>query len=242
MLKKIIAGVVLAIVIFLIVGYMIVDEPLPEGKKSPAAEMLADNMMLAINHEAWLKTGAVSWTFRGIHDFVWDRERHYTRVTWEENQVWLDINNKSGKVLVNGAEVDQEKTFELLNTAWEFWANDSFWLNPISKIKDPGTERSLVKTEDGKNALLVSYSSGGVTPGDSYLWIVDDYNMVTACKMWVSIIPIGGVEFSWLNWQVQATGFTTALDHIGPIPILLTNVEAASSLVDLAGEDIFEEM
>jgi hypothetical protein len=49
---------------------------------------------------------------------------------------------------------------------------------------DEGTTRSLVKNEDKTNGLLVSYASGGVTPGDAYLWKLDANGLPQSYKMW----------------------------------------------------------
>jgi hypothetical protein len=58
----------------------------------------------------------------------------------------------------------------------------------------------LVTTENGKDALLITYASGGTTPGDSYLWHLDDNGKPKSFQMWVKILPIGGLEASWEQW------------------------------------------
>jgi hypothetical protein len=83
------------------------------------------------------------------------------------------------------------------------------------KVRDPGTERKVVNTKMGKG-LLVTYTSGGVTPGDSYLWILDQNNRPVKWKMWVSIIPLGGLEFTWEDWQ-KHEGAWFAPTHVGPL-------------------------
>jgi hypothetical protein len=52
------------------------------------------------------------------------------------------------------------------------------------KLRDPGTSRSIVM-QDEKEALMVTYTSGS-TPGDSYVWILDEN--IPAWRMWVSIV------------------------------------------------------
>jgi hypothetical protein len=49
--------------------------------------------------------------------------------------------------------------------------------------------------QDNQEALMITYASGGSTPGDSYVWFVDQNYMPKAWRMWVSIIPV--VETTW---------------------------------------------
>ncbi|MEL6864257.1 MAG: hypothetical protein AAFP19_07560, partial [Bacteroidota bacterium] len=85
-----------------------------------------------------------------------------------------------------------------------------------------------------QEGLLVSYSSGGVTPGDSYLWILDESGQPVAWKMWVSIIPIGGLEFSWEDWMELPTGAKIATMHKSSLLDLdMSNIKAGHSLLDL---------
>ena len=68
------------------------------------------------------------------------------------------------------------------------------------KAFDPGTSRALLKLPNGNDGLLVHYNSGGVTPGDTYLWHLDENGLPVAWQMWVGIIPVGGMQFSWEDW------------------------------------------
>jgi len=226
----ILAGVVIA--------GMVMDEKLPDGKEGPEAEALAQKMLNAINHEAWLATGAVTWSFRGGHDFIWDRTRHYVKVSWKKYEVYVDINARQGVAFKKGTQLQGQEANELVNTAWEFWVNDSFWLNPISKIKDPGTTRKLVTRKNGSEALLVTYSSGGVTPGDSYLWLLDENSLPTHWRLWVQIVPVGGGKFTWKGWITTETGVKISTEHSwGPLNIPIENVETASTLTGLSQVD-----
>jgi hypothetical protein len=157
--------------------------------------------------------------------------------------VLVDINQKKGVARKNGKIVKGEEGQKLVIKAWKIWVNDSFWLNPVAKAFDPGTSRSLVTLDDGTQGMMVSYSSGGDTPGDSYLWLVDKNFLPTDWKLWVSIIPIGGVKFSWENWKTLSTGAKVATFHSGLIDIELRNVEGSKDLLTLTkGIDIFAEL
>jgi hypothetical protein len=52
----------------------------------------------------------------------------------------------------------------------------------------------------------VTYTSGGSTPGDSYLWLLDNNFKPKAFKMWTSILPIDGIESSWTDWITTESG------------------------------------
>lgn len=238
----IVVGIFLLIPVLL---YVFTNESLPDGQAGPEADALAEKMMRAINHEAWKATGAISWNFAGRHDFVWDKDRHYTQVKWENNEVLVNINERTGIARTDGNIVEGDPGKALVNTAWEYWVNDSFWLNPVSKAFDPGTSRKLVELEGGQKGIMVSYDSGGVTPGDSYLWVLDENGLPSSWKMWVNIIPIGGIETTWENWEEQSTGVKISTLHNGPMGLALpvSNVEADSTLEALVGNpDIFAEL
>ena len=53
--------------------------------------------------------------------------------------------------------------------------------------------------------------------------------------MWVQVLPIGGVQFSWEDWQTLKTGARVATRHRGPLgfTIELTHIRAESSLAAL---------
>ena len=234
----IITGILLLIVV---IGYFIVNDPRPNGEEGPRAEEMAQKMLTSINHKAWLNTGAVRWNFDGRRELVWDRNRHYVKVSWENYEVYLMIDEMKGAVYLDGKKLDEEEANEWLQKAWEIWVNDSFWLNPVSKIYDQGTSRSLVDLPDGGSGLLVEFSSGGATPGDAYLWELDNKGLPVNWQMWVSIIPVGGLNASWEAWITTTTGVKISTLHkIGKKELRIHDVETASDLIELMGEDIFE--
>jgi hypothetical protein len=239
-MKKTILIGLLSVVGLLFVVYLIVDEPLPEGKSGPAADALAEKMLEAIHHEGWVNTAVVQWVFPGGHEHLWDRQRQLARVRFDEFEALIRLDSVSGRVYQNGRRItDAEQEADLVEEAWKFWVNDSFWLNAPNKVFDPGVERGQVILENGEAALLVTYTSGGATPGDSYLWLLDENGLPRAWRLWVSIIPLGGIEFSWGGWQELYSGARVATRHKGPIDIQLADVRAAESVEALVGEDPF---
>lgn len=210
---KYLAFLVLGIVSALFLAWWIFDEEEPVGTAGVEAEQLADAMMDAVNYQAWDSIPIIQWTFKQARTFQWDKEAHQCVVQWDQNKVLLDINSQSGVAYVDEQQQEGAEARALISTAWDLFNNDSFWLNAVVKVKDPGTERSIVDLENGKKGLLVHYTSGGSTPGDKYLWILGEDLKPTACKMWVDILPIGGIKFTWEDWVTLPGGAMVATNH-----------------------------
>ena len=212
-MKKFIKGLALLLVIvlaLLAILFVVENESLPTGEKGEKAEALAQKIQKALNQKAFEKTEVLEWSFRNKNDYKWYKRAGYVDVSWEGNTVRLYPNTlKQSRVLQNA---ENKPAAELINYAFKNFNNDSFWLLAPYKLKDKGTERSLVNYE-GKEALLVTYTSGGSTPGDSYLWLVDSNYVPTSFKMWTSIIPIGGVEATWGDWQQTEAGILLPQSH-----------------------------
>ena len=231
---KITVWVVAILLAALMIVYFNWNEKLPHGNTGAEADRVAEKMMAAVNKEAWDTTRYVTWTFRGAHHYLWDKKEHRVLVQWDENEVILYPETITGKVKTSGTNLSGEEAQSLVKTAWDYFNNDSFWLNPIIKAFDPGTERSLVVLEDGRKGLKVHYASGGSTPGDSYVWILDENGLPAVCKMWVSIIPIGGMTFSWEGWMELSTGAKVATFHQNRLlNITLDNVKGGQDLSEI---------
>lgn len=217
-------------------GYVkIKSKPLPSGETGAKAEALANEMLESINHEGWQATGAIRWNFGNRQQHLWDRERHLAKVEWDNIVVLINLSTRQGVVYQDGQALSQDKE-QYLEQAWAHWANDSFWLNPISKVFDEGTSRQFIAMEDGLRGLLITYASGGVTPGDSYLWVVENSGLPVRFDMWVSIIPMDGFEASWEDWTTLDTGVKVSQKHdLSVFQLELTEIEAATTLAELEG-------
>jgi hypothetical protein len=221
-------------------SFLIADESIPRGERGPEAEALAEKMMKAVGAEAWKKIPYVAWSFRGEHHYVWDKKNHIAQVEWDDYTAVIDLNKISGKAEKGGKLLEGEEASKTIRKAWSYWCNDSFWLNAPVKAMDPGTIRKIVREEDEMPKLLVQYETGGVTPGDAYLWILDENYLPQAYKMWVSIIPVGGVKATWADWQ-DFQGAKIATSHkLGPLEIPVENVKIGTSPRDFdLPEDYF---
>lgn len=236
-------GLLLLLPTLALVAFCVAGAEMPDGTPGPAAEALADRMLDAVNDPAWQATGAVRWSFRGKHHHLWDRQRNLARVRWDDLEVLVDLADQRGIARRDGALVDGAEGDALVEKAWSYWVNDAFWLNPIAKLRDPGTERSRVAPDDkGRERLLVSYNTGGVTPGDHYLWTLGEDDLPVSWRMWVQIIPKGGTRATWTGWQTLATGAIVATEHRigGLLKLRLTDVAGAADLATLEpGPDPF---
>lgn len=222
---------------------MSLNSPRPSVEPSPDADLLARRLMHASNTEAWQRTGAVRWDFDGRQQHLWDRHRQLARVRWDDLEVLIDLTDQSGIVRQGGTKLASEAAEPFLQQAWSHWCNDSFWLNPLAKLFDEGTRRSLVELEDDGQGLWVEYTEGGVTPGDAYLWIPGDRDMPSAWKMWTRILPLQGVEASWDGWITLGTGAKVATRHkIFFLELELLDVVGAERITDLEEDDPFTEL
>lgn len=238
-------GVVVALLVVLYVGlYFTQRHGLPSAVEGPAAEALARRMNAAVDAEAWARTGAVRWTSPDGARHLWDRARNYERYEKGPLRVLVDLGQRRGVAWRRGESLSGAARQEAVETAWARWANDSFWLNPVPKVFDGGVRRSLARDDQGRDALLVTYTVGGVTPGDRYLWILDANGRPRAWRMWVSILPIPGLEASWEGWITLPTGARVSTRHrIAGLSLTLTGVAAAETLTALTGaEDPFREL
>ncbi len=234
LLLKILGGLFLLLVIAAIAIRLFVHEAEPVSTPSSAADVLTEKMFKAIDKPAWDSTAIISWNFGGRNKHLWDKTRHLGQVEWGSNKVLLNIQDITGKAFENGTEVTGEAAQALIKTAWDHFNNDSFWLNAPAKAMDGGTVRSIVKLGDGREGLKVQYTSGGTTPGDSYVWILDESGLPTSYKMWVKVIPVGGLEFGWSDYTTLYSGAKISQMHKSNIfDLPITEIKAGKTFADV---------
>ena len=242
MIKKVLKYLLLVfgvLVLGIIILGFVINEAEPNGQTGAEADRMATAMMQAVDKPGWDTTRYISWTFAGINNYLWDKTTDQVRVKWEEYEVLLDTKTQKGTVKKEGQTVTGAEAEKARKKAWSSFCNDSFWLNPTVKAFDSGTERSVVTLKDGQKGLKIKYTSGGVTPGDAYVWILDDQYQPTSWKMWVQIIPIGGIENTWEGWVTLPTGAKIATHHslMGRKVEMIQDLKAGMSLAEM---DIME--
>lgn len=226
---KILAGLGVFVLVILTVLYFTYNKPLPTGTSGPEAEALAAKMLNAINHEAYKETRFLEWSFANeSHHYKWDKKENTVEVKWKDFVVNLNLSSYSqSKATKAGVQLQEAAKEKAIAKAVSFFNNDSFWLVAPFKVFDPGTERGIVLLEDGSQALLVTYTSGGSTPGDSYLWKLGANGFPESFRMWVSIIPVGGLEASWEDWKIMESGVFLSTSHqLGPFSFQMEDLKA----------------
>ena len=235
-LLRVLAGFLGVLFLLFVGGYLLCNEPLPAGAPGPKADQLGRKMMNAVGSKHLNKTPILAWTFNGSHHYVWDRKRNLVEVVWRDNKVLLNLDEwEKGRAFDDGREItDRGELDKKRGKAWEIFCNDTFWFIAPTKAFDEGVQRWIVRQEDGTDALLVTYTSGGLTPGDSYLWLLDESGLPTSFKLWVSIIPIGGLEATWEGWETLESGLRVpTLHHLGPVPLSISAATSARSFDEL---------
>ncbi|MGJ8684160.1 MAG: hypothetical protein ACSHWW_06035 [Nonlabens sp.] len=211
---KILLKIVLGLLALLLVGFIVLkivfSEDIPQGQKGAPSDALGYEILEAINHKQFTEVKEIHWTFAGINRYVWKPQQNAVDVFWDDYKVaYVTTYPQISFAWENGVKLEGEELQEAIDHARKSFNNDSFWLIAPHKIMDIGTERELIE-EDGKKKLLVRYKSGGTTPGDVYVWEVDENNRPTSFKMWVSIIPLDGIKAEWNDWKMTAGGFPMA--------------------------------
>lgn len=87
--------------------------------------------------------------------------------------------------------------------------------------------------QENQELLMITFASGGSTPGDSYVWFVDKNYMPTAWRMWVSIIPVDGLETTWEDWKTFVNNLKIATSRKGLIDLKLENIKIGQSVEEI---------
>ena len=213
---------------------------IPKGVSGDQANKLKKSVMKAMRYKAFKeKTAAVSFGFSGRHEHFWDKSRSLSEVKWGDIVVMFHTRSFRGIAYKNGVKVNNENELaSYIKDAHKKFINDTYWLNPAFHFNSPGVIPKYV----AKDKLLITYSSGGVTPGDSYLFTLDKNFRILEMKMWVDVIPIPGLTAKFENYITTSTRFITAQHHyIGPLNVKLENLKAYGEYPGDA-EDRFKDL
>ena len=236
---KILKWLGIIIVSLLIIGaaaMFLLSESEPEGYEGTEADNLAKEMLSALNYDAFQDLRYLQFSFfRGEHHYKWDKHENVAEISWGDYKVVMKLDTREAKVFEAGAPMNNEiQANAVINEAWKYWCNDSFWMIAPYKVFDPGTTRSVLETENGNTrGLKVKYTSGGYTPGDAYLWEIASDGKPISWKMWTSILPVQGMSFTWERW-VDVEGALLSTFHSNSVlEMEMTNIKGGNDLTQL---------
>lgn len=240
------ARVLAVVLVALVVAGAVANEERPRtgttGQKAERLTRLLEDETGVAGFEA---TKALSFRFMTGTRYLWDREREYVRIRFRGTEVQLPLRGGRGVFLDGGQPVtDHAARVALRDRAYRMFVNDSFWLHPFAAMRAPGVTRSVID-RDGREALLVEYASGGVTPGDAYVYEPAHGEEPIRWAMFVSVLPIGGVALTWEGWVELPTGARIATRHgNGLVAVtMFTEVRGARTMRELVGaDDPFREL
>ena len=235
---------VLAVLLLLLLGNIAREwESKPALAPSPTADAHVQRMWDALNEPAWQATGAVSFTFEpGTRRHLWDRERAFDRVEIGDTTILVNLDDQSGRAFEAGREVFGDERDAALQRGYRAWINDAFWLAAPFKAMDPGTVRS-----DSPGGFTVAYTSGCLPPGDSYGYELADDGTPRIWKLWVSVIPLPGLDVSFDRWETLSTGARLPTERSFPkwpgVRVCTCDVRGAATAAELNdGVDPFAEL
>ena len=150
-----------------------------------------------------------------IADFkhLWDRYTGRYRVegVTEKGEKYVilfkDINSKQGDAFVNGKPSQGDEKKKFMDTGYERFINDSYWILMPYKWKDPGVILKYEGTSKGAEGkvwdkVLLTFDNVGLTPKDKYWGYV---NQATGLMDKWEFILNGGkgpaTMAEWSNWQ-----------------------------------------
>jgi len=223
------AVILIGITAVLFLGiYFKYNTTLPIGETGEKAERLAFNISNSIGYEAYQNTDFISWEV-GAYTYRWDKKNSTVAIKWNDNHVFYNQNNPQHSIIIRPKNISDQIKKELIAKVESKFNNDSFWLVAPFKLYDKGVQRYYIEPTETENAsLLITYNSGGTTPGDSYQWFLDHNFTPTHFKMWVQIIPFGGIPATWTNWKTMSPGFKLSHEKklLNLIPFPIKNIKA----------------
>lgn len=218
---------------------------IPDGQEGPAAEKRLDEMLAAVNVKAWEEnTAAISFHFRDKHDIFYDKRRGLMEASWgsgaDERRVQWDKDWKKVEVRVAGKVIGAGPEFDdAVKKAAGAFVNDLFWFCPLFQLRSPGAKRMLLPD----NSLRVTFTSGGVTPGDSYVFRTGPDNLLSEMNLWVSVLKYyRGGKATFTDYITAETGLKVAQSHKlfgGLVNVTLSNVKTYSEYPVKGEEDRF---
>jgi len=152
---------------------------------------IADSVMEAMGgRKAWDETRIITWNFFGRRTHTWDKQngRNHIDIPAQNLVMDFDIETKEGTVIKDGeAMTDADSLDKYLQSGYEMWVNDSYWLVMPFKLKDSGVTltylgEDTLQTGEPAYKLQLIFDGVGVTPQNKYEVFVDTTDYLV--KQW----------------------------------------------------------
>jgi len=221
----------------------------------PKAVVVADQVMDALGGgKAWAATRYLRFDWaveRGgktvvTRSHTWNKHTGAYRLEGKTKEgkaytVLMNLNDKQGKAVLDGKPLEGEALKKQLESAYEAWVNDAYWLIMPYKLKDPGVVLTLEgeqKTRDGEwDKLLLRFESVGLTPKDRYwVYVNRKTHLVDRWDFILQGEKGPASTFSWQGWKKYGN-VMLADDRVSPkdgMRIYFPVLEAPASIPDAA--------
>lgn len=232
--------ILLLLVVLVVLGFItikVMSKERPKGQTGPEADSLATQVLAGLNKSAFDAIPYLRWEFfRPGQKYFWDKKANKAIIEWDNNKVIMQLDSQEAQSYSEGIKQEGAAHDELKKKAWSNWCNDSFWMIAPFKLFDSGTQREIMDLENGNKGIKVTYVSGGVTPGDAYLWELDKNHRPVAWKMWTKIIPVKGMGATWAGWEKHGGAWFSTEHTLASKKMKMKNVKAGNSWADFGYE------
>ncbi len=219
--------------------------------RDPKADAVGHALVTAMGGEgAWEKARQFQFDFVVVKEgkevarfsHAWDRYTGDYRLRGVDKAgapyaVYFNVNTKAGRAFVNGVAVEGAERDKRLESAYERFINDTYWLLAPWKIFDPGVHLAF----DGEkpcpgggmcDVLRLSFENVGLTPRDVYwIWVARDGSRMIQWQYvlggaseppttarWEDWRKLGGVLLS-LDKPITGEPFEIRFDNVAVAPV-----------------------
>lgn len=128
---------------------------------------------------------------------TWDRYEgdyvvEFTDASGDAYTVYMNVETLEGVALKNGSKLSAEENAAWVETAYEIFCNDTYWLLSPTKLQDPGARIQFVghageKDADGSEGEFIVLhlwfeDNVGVTPGDEYWFNITHEGVIASWR------------------------------------------------------------
>jgi hypothetical protein len=189
-------------------------------RSDPKAVAVADRVMEALGgKEAWRATRYLRFDFAVERDgktlmrraHTWDRHTGRYRVEGKDGEgrdvvVLMNLNTREGQAFVGGDPASGAKLEGLLESAYAWWVNDTYWLLMPYKMRDDGVVLTYagLEAKEGQtwDKVHLTFENVGLTPKDMYWVFVNrKTGLVDRWEFVLKGADTPPVPWAWRGWK-----------------------------------------